>query len=145
MMPHSARNERGNSLEPYTVTGTMLDSAISSEAIRMVFTPLSPLHDGALIMRGERLLAASCILPLADNPALGRELGTRHRAAIGLTEEVDAVALVVSEERGTVSLALDGQIESGIKPEQLRFRLEALMFRAQPHTAQFKPRDSLEP
>ena len=137
--------ERDIGLRNYIESGIPLDSTVTYDLLLSVFQPESPLHDGAVIIQENRVAAAACFLPLTVNPRLGTELGSRHRAAIGLTEEVDAVALVVSEERGTVSLALDGQIESGIKPEQLRFRLEALMFRAQPHTAQSTPRDSLEP
>ena len=84
----------------------------------------APLHDGALLVKGERLMSAGCILPLTDNPELSSELGTRHRAAIGLSEETDAVVLVVSEETGTISLVIDGKIERGLTPEQLRRRLE---------------------
>ncbi len=94
-----------------------------------VFQPESPLHDGAVIIQEDRLAAAACFLPLTVNPRLSKELGSRHRAAIGLTEESDAVALVVSEESGALSLALDGQIERDLEPEQVRYRLEALMLR----------------
>lgn len=115
--------ERGNSLAPYLGTGTILDAQASSEMIGTIFSPKSPLHDGALLIRGERLVAASCILPLADRENLARELGTRHRAAIGLSEETDALVVVVSEETGQISLAEDGEIERNLKPEDLRRRL----------------------
>lgn len=115
--------ERGNSLAPYLGTGTMLDAQASSEMIGSIFSPKSPLHDGALIIRGERLVAAGCILPLADRENLARELGTRHRAAIGLSEECDALVVVVSEETGQISLAEEGEIERNLKPEDLRRRL----------------------
>ncbi len=119
--------ERGTSLKAYLETGTLLDAVVTSEAIRAIFTPYSPLHDGALILRGSRLVAAGCILPLTDNPTLSRELGTRHRAAIGLTEETDALVAVVSEETGAISLAIGGRIERRLKPEELRRRLEEEM------------------
>ena len=92
-----------------------------------IFQPRSPLHDGAVILQEGRVAAAACFLPLTVNPRVGRELGTRHRAAIGLTEECDAVAVVVSEETGLISLALDGRIERGLSGDQLRERLRALV------------------
>lgn len=116
--------ERSGSLDPYLTTGTILDASISSEVIRSVFTPHSPLHDGALIISGDRLVAGSCILPLSDDPGLSKELGTRHRAAIGLTEETDSLVVAVSEESGSISLAKDGKIELRLSPEELRKRLE---------------------
>lgn len=116
--------ERGNPLNPYLPTGTKIDAVVSSEAIGAVFTPYSPLHDGALIVSGERIVAASCILPLTDNPTLSKDLGTRHRAGIGLTEETDALTVVVSEETGSISLCKEGTIERFLKPEELRRRLE---------------------
>lgn len=116
--------ERSNSLKPYLASGTILDAAVSAEAIGAIFTPYSPLHDGALIISGSRMVAASCILPLSDNPQLGSELGTRHRAAVGLSEETDALVIVVSEETGTISLAEEGRIERFLKPEDLRKRLQ---------------------
>jgi diadenylate cyclase len=122
--------ERRNPLHSYTGTNTStsLDAEISAELIRTIFTPTAPLHDGALIVSGERMVAAGCILPtLTDNPELSRELGTRHRAAIGVTEETDAVVVVVSEETGIVSIAVDGRITRNLKPEQLRRELERLL------------------
>ena len=116
--------ERSGSLDPYLTTGTILDASISSEVIRSVFTPHSPLHDGALIISGDRLVAGSCILPLSDDPGLSKELGTRHRAAIGLTEETDSLVVAVSEESGSISLAKDGKIELRLSAEELRKRLE---------------------
>jgi diadenylate cyclase len=119
--------ERRNPLRSYTGTGTPLDAAVTAELVRTIFTPLAPLHDGALIVSGERLVAAGCILPLTDNPELSRELGTRHRAAIGVSEETDAVVVVVSEETGIISLVFDGRITRNLKPEQLRRDLERLL------------------
>jgi diadenylate cyclase len=119
--------ERRNPLRSYTGSGTPLDATLSAELIRTIFTPLAPLHDGALIVNGDRLVAAGCILPLTDNPELSRELGTRHRAAIGITEETDAVVVVVSEETGIISLVVDGGITRNLKPDQLRHDLERLL------------------
>ena len=116
--------ERSNPLKSYAGTGTELDAIVSSETIRTIFTHYAPLHDGALIIKDERLLAAGCILPLTDNPELSRELGTRHRAALGLSEETDAVVVVVSEETGTISVVIDGKIERDFTPEVLHRRLE---------------------
>ena len=90
---------------------------------------LARCQDGAAIVQGDRIAAAACFLPLSVNPRLARELGSRHRAALGVTEENDAVALVVSEESGTVSLVLDGRIERGLSPELLRQRLRGLIKR----------------
>jgi diadenylate cyclase len=92
-----------------------------------IFQPESPLHDGAVILQEDRVTAAACFLPLSVNPRVSRELGTRHRAAIGLTEESDAVAIVVSEQTGQISLALDGDIQRGLSPDELRERLRSLV------------------
>ncbi|MCE5230968.1 diadenylate cyclase CdaA [bacterium] len=116
--------ERRNPLDPYLGSGTELDAAISPELIRTIFTPYSALHDGAAIIRGDRLVAAGCILPLSDEQLLSSDLGTRHRAALGMSEETDAVVVIVSEETGTVSVAVDGKIERGLKIEDLRRRLQ---------------------
>ena len=137
--------EREIGLRNYIESGIPLDATVTYDLFLGVFQPGSPLHDGAVIIQENRVAAAACFLPLTVNPRLGRELGSRHRAAIGLTEESDAVALVVSEETGGISLALDGQIESDIEPEQLRFRLEALMLRARPQRPGRTARESLRP
>ena len=93
-----------------------------------IFQPRPPpLHDGAVIVQGDRVAAAACFLPLTINPRLSRELGSRHRAAIGVTEENDAIAIVVSEETGRISLVEDGEIEHGIAIDRLRERLKALV------------------
>jgi diadenylate cyclase len=116
--------ERSNPLKSYAGTGTEIDAMVSSELIRTIFTHYAPLHDGAAIIKDERLQAAGCILPLTDNPDLSRELGTRHRAALGLSEETDALVIVVSEETGTISVVIDGKIERDFTPEVLHRRLE---------------------
>jgi diadenylate cyclase len=117
--------ERRNSLRAYADTGTPVDSVVQAELIRTIFTPYSPLHDGAIIIRGDRIMAASCILTLTADPEVSKELGTRHRAAIGLSEETDSLVVVVSEETGTISLAVGGAIERGLTPEDLKKRLES--------------------
>lgn len=115
--------ERRNPLKSYQSNGTHLDAEITSEMVRTVFTPYSPLHDGALIIEGDRLAAAACILPVSDNPLISRDLGTRHRAGLGLSEESDAVVVVVSEETGAISLMIDGKIDRGLEPDELHRRL----------------------
>jgi diadenylate cyclase len=108
-----------------------------------IFHPGSPLHDGAVILQENRIAAAACFLPLTVNPRVGRELGTRHRAAIGLTEESDALAVVVSEETGQISLALDGRIDRGLSPDELRERMRSLVVvrRALTRNASARPYD----
>lgn len=136
--------EREIGLRSVIESGIPVDSAVSYDLLVSVFQTESPLHDGAVILQENRLAAAACFLPLTVNPRLATELGTRHRAAIGLTEESDAVALVVSEETGTVSLALDGQLERDLDAEQLRFRLEALMQHAERRRLGRRPRPAYE-
>lgn len=115
--------ERDTGLNDYLESGTKLDSYISSELLINIFTPNSPLHDGAVIIRENKLVAAACYLPLSENPFISKELGTRHRAAIGMSEVSDAIAVVVSEENGKVSLAINGQIVRDIKEESLISKL----------------------
>ena len=128
--------EREIGLRNYIESGIPLDSTVTYDLLLSVFQLESPLHDGAVIIQENRIAAAACFLPLTVNPRLSKELGSRHRAAIGLTEESDAVALIVSEETGSLSLALDGQVERDLQPDRLRFRLEALMLRTRPDVSQ---------
>ncbi|MEW6320056.1 MAG: diadenylate cyclase CdaA [Acidobacteriota bacterium] len=121
--------ERGIGLRNYIESGIPLDAQLTYDLLVSIFQPSSPLHDGAVIVQGDRVAAAACFLPLTVNPRLSRDLGSRHRAAIGLTEENDAVAIVVSEETGAISLARDGDIERRLQPEQLRARLRGLIMR----------------
>jgi diadenylate cyclase len=100
-----------------------------------IFQPSSPLHDGAVIVQDDKVAAAACFLPLTVNPKLGKELGSRHRAAIGLPEENDSVAIVVSEESGRISVVADGQIDAGLSPEDLRARLRSLVLQRRPTSA----------
>ena len=124
--------EREIGLRNYVESGIPLDAAVSYDLITTVFHPSSAMHDGALIIQEDRIAAAACFLPLTVNPKLDRDLGTRHRAAIGLTEETDAIAVVVSEERGEISLSLQGRIDRRLTQEELRARLQALMLERRP-------------
>ncbi len=124
--------EREIGLRNYIESGIPLDATLTYYLVVTIFRPGSPLHDGAVILQEDRVSAAACFLPLTVNPRVSRELGTRHRAAIGLTEESDAVAVVVSEESGQISLALDGRIDRGLTPEQLRERMRTLVVQRRP-------------
>ena len=127
--------ERAIGLRNYIESGIPLDATITHDLLVSIFQLASPLHDGAVIVQQDRIAAAACFLPLTVNPALTRELGARHRAAIGLTEETDAVAVVVSERTGSISVALEGRIERGLTPEQLRERLRTLVTERRPARA----------
>ncbi|MDO7908743.1 diadenylate cyclase CdaA [Paenibacillus sp. JX-17] len=115
--------ERETGLNEYTGTGIATRSVISSELLINIFIPNTPLHDGAVIIQGQQISAAACYLPLSENPFISKELGTRHRAAIGISEVGDAVSIVVSEETGQISLALNGQVVRDIKEESLISKL----------------------
>ncbi len=119
--------ERDIGLRNYIESGIPLDATLTYDLLVTIFHPGSALHDGAVILQEDRVAAAACFLPLTVNPRVSRELGTRHRAAIGLTEEGDAIAVVVSEETGQISLALDGRIQRGLTPDELRERMRALV------------------
>ena len=118
--------EREIGLRNYVESGIPLDAAVTYDLLVTIFQPGSPLHDGAALIQEGRIAAAACFLPLTVNPKLDRDLGTRHRAAIGLTEETDALAVIVSEERGEISLSIDGHIERNLTAEGLRERVRAL-------------------
>ena len=119
--------ERDIGLRNYIEAGIPLDATLTYDLLLTIFKPGSALHDGAVIIQRDRVAAAACFLPLTVNPFVSKDYGTRHRAAIGLTEETDAVAIVVSEETGKISIALEGRIEQGIDPQQLRARLRTLL------------------
>lgn len=119
--------ERNVGLRSYVETGTPLEAVVSAELIETIFTPPSPLHDGAAVVRGNQIVAAGCILPLSQNPKLDRTLGTRHRAIVGLSEETDAIAIAVSEETRRISIAQRGQITRLANPSELRSHLGALL------------------
>ncbi len=112
--------ERDIGLRTFIESGVALDARVSRDLLCSIFHPGGAMHDGAVIIQGDRVAAAACFLPLTTNPALSRQLGTRHRAAIGVTEETDALAIVVSEETGQISVAARGEIESGISIENLQ-------------------------
>jgi diadenylate cyclase len=119
--------ERSIGLRNYIEGGIPLDATVTHDLLVTIFRPGAPLHDGAVIIQGERIAAAACFLPLTVNPQVSKDFGTRHRAAIGLTEETDAVTVIVSEETGRISLALDGGIESGLTGDTLGQRLRELL------------------
>lgn len=121
--------ERETTLNDIVETGTLVDAKISAELIGNIFYEGSPLHDGALIVRGDRLHAAGCVLPLTENKKLSKELGTRHRAGIGITENSDAFVVIVSEETGIISVAENGKLKRPVQPEELRTILMSLYFR----------------
>ena len=111
--------ERQTKLGDIIKTGTVIDAAPSSALIENIFFHNSPLHDGSVIMRNGRIHAAGCYLPLSDNYEINREFGTRHRAALGMSENSDAVVVVVSEETGAITLAVNGRLDRGYTPERL--------------------------
>ena len=116
--------ERRERLGEIISTGTMVDAAPSAELIKNIFFKNSPLHDGAMIVRAGRVCAAGCVLPLSGNQSLSRDLGTRHRAAVGMSESADSVLVVVSEETGSISVAIGGMLKRHLAPDMLRKLLE---------------------
>jgi diadenylate cyclase len=129
--------EREMGLRSYIETGIALDAILTYDLLISVFNPGTPLHDGAVIIQGNRVAAAACFLPLTVNPQLSRTLGSRHRAAIGLTEDTDALAVVVSEETGVISLVAAGEIRRGLDGRTLKQALlEALEVEAEPEEPQ---------
>ncbi|HUI84363.1 MAG TPA: diadenylate cyclase CdaA [Candidatus Binatia bacterium] len=127
--------EREIGLRTFIESGVPLDANLSYDLLITIFRPSAPLHDGAVIVQKGRIAAAACFLPLSMNPVLSTQFGTRHRAAIGITEETDAVSVVVSEETGSISLAVGGAIEREITVEYLRERLSELLRRYVPSAA----------
>lgn len=121
--------EREIGLRTHIESGVPLDARLSYDLLATIFRPSAPLHDGAVIVQKDRVAAAACFLPLSMNPLLSTQLGTRHRAGIGITEETDAIAVICSEETGAISFALGGRIERDLTVEQLRERLGAEMRR----------------
>jgi diadenylate cyclase len=126
--------QREIGLRTYIESGVALDAQLSYDLLATLFRPSAPLHDGAVIIQGDRVAAAACFLPLSMNPVLSTQLGTRHRAAIGITEETDAISIIVSEETGSISLAVAGTIERDLTVEQLRERMSKLLRRYVPPT-----------
>ncbi|HEY1262203.1 MAG TPA: diadenylate cyclase CdaA [Terriglobales bacterium] len=127
--------EREIGLRTYVESGVALDARLSYDLLATIFRPSAPLHDGAVIVQKDRVAAAACFLPLSMNPVLSTQLGTRHRAGIGITEETDAIAVIVSEETGAISLAVAGTIERHLAVEQLRKRMGELLRRYLPPSA----------
>jgi len=126
--------EREIGLRTYIESGVRLDAQLSYDLLATVFRPSAPLHDGAVIIQQDRIAAAACFLPLSMNPVLSTQLGTRHRAGIGITEETDAIAVIVSEETGSMSVAVAGTIDRDLTAEQLRERMGKLLRRYVPPT-----------
>lgn len=110
---------REQNLEEYFKTGTVIDGQVNEQLLRNIFFHNAPLHDGAVIIKDGRVAAAGCVLPVSDNTRLSKELGTRHRAAVGISEASDAVAVVVSEENGTISVAMGGMLKRHLAPQTL--------------------------
>jgi len=118
--------ERDTSLKDFVEVGTPLDAKVSKELLLSIFHPTSPIHDGAVVIKGNRVAAAGCFLPITLSSELSKSLGTRHRAGIGLSEETDAVALIVSEETGMISMSMDGKLETKLDMGTLRDMLTDL-------------------
>jgi diadenylate cyclase len=133
--------EREIGLRTYIESGVPMDARVSYDLLVTIFRPAAPLHDGAVIIQRDRIAAAACFLPLSMNPVLSNQLGTRHRAAIGITEETDAIAIVVSEETGQIALAQAGRIDRGISVEELREQLSKLLHTFVPATTLPTPID----
>lgn len=112
-----------DSLEDYTRTGIMLDSMVSSQLLVNIFEHNTPLHDGAVVIEGDRIVSATCYLPLSDNMELSKELGTRHRAGVGISEATDSLTIIVSEETGRVSVAMGGELNRNVDADFLRDKL----------------------
>lgn len=121
--------EREAGLRSVEETGVPIDSRVTPDLVSSIFFPRSPLHDGGVIIRSNRLVAAGCVFPLSQREELHRSLGTRHRAAIGITEETDAIVVVVSEETGNISLAFKGRLSRGLDDERLRRMLTTMISR----------------
>jgi len=119
--------ERTTGLRQYAELGVPLDAIVSADLLASLFVPSSPLHDGAAFVHGTRIVTAGCFLPLSRNLTVARALGTRHRAALGISEETDAVAVVVSEETGRISIAVDGRLDTMPDPPTLERRLKELI------------------
>lgn len=118
--------EQAIMLTEYESTGIALDCIVSPQVLINIFEHNTPLHDGAIIVRGDRIVSATCYLPLSDNMGISKELGTRHRAAVGMSEVSDALIVTVSEETGYVSVAMGGQLVRNVTPEYLKKRLESI-------------------
>ncbi|MEW6570683.1 MAG: diadenylate cyclase CdaA [Nitrospirota bacterium] len=121
--------ERETSLKDFVEMGTPLDAKVSKEVLLSIFHPTSPIHDGAVVIRGNRIVAAGCFLPITTGPEISKSLGTRHRAGLGLSEETDAVVIIVSEETGSISMAINGKLERHFDMGTLRDTLTEIFAR----------------
>ena len=121
--------EQAIRLTEYESTGIQMDCLVSSQVLENIFEHNTPLHDGAIIIRGDRIVSATCYLPLSDNMRISKDLGTRHRAALGMSEVCDALVIVVSEETGLVSVASGGRLLRAINAEELRSQLSQIQYR----------------
>jgi len=130
--------ERETKIGEIINTGTQVDSHVSSELIKNIFVPDTPLHDGAIVIRNNRIKAAACFLPLTENTNLSKELGTRHRAALGITEVSDSIAVVVSEESGKISFALNGGLTRNLTTDTLRKALNKNLLDGETNTKKLK-------
>lgn len=119
--------ERGMELESYLETGVEIDSNFTPELVLTIFHPKTSLHDGGMILRAGRIMGAGCVFPISQREMQDRSIGLRHRAAMGITEQTDAIAVIVSEETGHISLSVDGDIDQGLTPERLKERLIRLL------------------
>lgn len=117
---------QNDSLVDYENTGIAIDSLVSNQLLINIFEHNTPLHDGAVIIEGNRIVSATCYLPLSENMALSKELGTRHRAGVGISEVTDSLTVIVSEETGRVSVAYEGELSRNIEPDELRSKLEMI-------------------
>ena len=129
--------ERELPLGEFIRTGIELDALVTSQLLINIFEHNTPLHDGAVIIRGNRVVAATCYLPLSNSQEISKDLGTRHRAALGVSENTDSITIIVSEESGRVSLASEGKLQLGITPEQLREELSVYQAEDEPSTRRF--------
>jgi diadenylate cyclase len=133
--------ERENGLDDVVEGGVVIDAAVNREMLAAIFQPTSPLHDGAALIQGGRLTQARCVLPLTQRAGLPEGVGTRHRAAVGLTEETDAVVVVVSEETGQIALSSRGELYPELDPPQLRDRLRDFMAAGPPPVEAVEPEE----
>ncbi|WP_338833350.1 Cyclic di-AMP synthase CdaA [Moorella humiferrea] len=131
--------ERETGLNDYIETGIRVDGVVSAELLINIFVPLTPFHDGAAIIRGDRVVAAGCFLPLSESPYLSKQLGTRHRAALGISEISDAVVLVVSEETGVISVAEGGKLTRFLEEKSLKELLQSLLLPQVNHNTSLWP------
>ena len=126
--------EQNQSLSEYERTGIEVDGIVTSQLIINIFEKNTPLHDGAVIVRGNRITSATCYLPLSDNMALSKELGTRHRAGVGISEATDSMTVIVSEETGKISVAYEGKLDRNLDAERLKEKLKLIQNKPEEET-----------